>query len=169
MNSDKILWESKSNSLKGLMTLLPCAFFLIVSLIGTIVFSSSSNETIKIVWIALMIVSIIACLSVLVVMRMTALKWERPNLIFTVTENGIYFTSKGNDSFFYVEWAEISGYLVKPGKNGKATVTVKFNCVADAGVFGKITYMNMAGIKGAEELIKVFEAYGKKDLAYSKN
>ncbi|MDE6474984.1 MAG: hypothetical protein K2L70_07800 [Clostridia bacterium] len=170
MNSDRMLWKSKTSGYKCALLIYSCLILMVGSLIGVILSASSDpSETTLIIGVPIIVIAITFFICSAIVIRKTSLKWEVSNLIFTVTENGIYFTSKGNNSFFFVEWAEIVGYSVKSGKNSKATVTVNFNCLADAGIFGKINYLKMVGIMGVDSLIEIFEEYEIKEMSLSKN
>ena len=172
MNSDNLLWQSKTSGKKSIIVLLVNLALLLGSLLAMIIGSQKApeSESLTIVTMAGMVFSILLFVAVIIVMRRTDLKWEVSSLIFKATENGMYFTGLGNmDSFFYAEWAEIEWYSIIQGKNGKATVTVQLDGIADAGVLGKIDHMKMVGIKGAEELCKIFEKFNVKNMDISKN
>ncbi|MDE7070702.1 MAG: hypothetical protein K2O86_01845 [Clostridia bacterium] len=167
---NQFLWKSRTSGHKTVTMLMTCLAVLVLSLLAIVIFSSKNNDTIKIIIMIIAGLAIIACLVAVCLAKLTDLKWNVSNLIFFLTEEGFYFTSVVNqNSYFYAEWSEITGYSVITDKNGKATVKVNFNGVADAGSYGKIKHLKMVGIMGVEELCKVFETYGINQIQYSKN
>ncbi|MDE5654691.1 MAG: hypothetical protein K2I46_03690 [Clostridia bacterium] len=167
---NEILWKSRTSGHKTVTMLLTCLAVLVLSLVGGVISSSKDNDVLKIVLMIIAVLAIIACLVTVCLAKLTDLKWNVSNLIFFLTEDGFYFTGVVNqDSYFYAEWSEIVGYSVTTGKNGKATVTVNFNGIADAGSYGKIKHLKMVGILGVEELCKIFETHGINQIEYSKN
>lgn len=168
MNSDRVLWQGKSSGIKSPLILMVDLLFLLGSILGTIIGGSrkDASETLLIIATICIIAAIFISVSSIIIIRRTDLKWDVSSLIFTATENGIYFTGKGNQaSFFYAEWSEITGYKITSGRNGKSNVIVNFDAPSDAGVMGKIKYMKMVGIAGADELCEIFRQYGIKEEA----
>lgn len=166
MDLKNTLWNSKTNSHTKLVLLMICLVLLVPSLIVMFISAVNETETLMIVMLIVTGVVIIATAAVLLAGRFTNLKWCVSNLLFMVTDSGFYFTGTVNqDSYFSATWEELSGYSVKPEKNGLATVTVYFDAPADCGSFGNNKSLNMVKIENVEALKSVFEAKGIKETA----
>lgn len=167
---NKILWKSRTSGHLTVTLLLSSLAVLIAALLSMVAFSSKDSDTLKIIMIVVVGLILIASIVEVCLARLSDLKWNVSNLIFLLSNSGLYFTGVVNqDSYFYAEWSEIVGYSVKMNKKGKATVKVSFNCIQNAGSFGKIKYVKMVGVSEVEEMCKVFESFGINQTDLSKN
>lgn len=171
MNSDRILWQSKTKSNKLNLACLPFVILFIAVFVTMVICALTEvSEDLAKALLVIMGIILASSLVFLIAIRYTPLKWETSNLVFKVTENGIYFTSaRKQNSFFFAQWSNISCYTLKKDKKGRPTVTVNFINVEDAGVMGNIKYLNMVGISDIEELCNIFEVYEKTEMSFSKN
>ena len=161
MDLRQTLWNSRTSGHKKLILLAVCMVLLVPSLIGLFVFSSSGDKSKMMIMLIVTVAVLIIAGVVLTVGKYTGLKWDVSNLIFAVAETGLYFTGTVNQSsYFFAEWREIASYHVTPAKNGKANVIVTFHTPADAGSFGKLTYLKMVGVTDADKLAQVMESHG---------
>lgn len=154
------MWNSKTNGHKKMILLLACLVLLVASMAVLIVGAYGENENLLIVMCIVTAIVIVATIVVLVLGKLTDLKWDVSSLLFAAAYNGLYFTGTTNqDSYFFAEWSEISVYSAKECNNGLATVTVYFSSPTDSGSFGRITSLKMVKIAGLDELRSVFETY----------
>ena len=160
MDLSQTLWNSKTNGRKKMILLLSCLALLVVSIVLMIVGFNGDNETLAIAATILTCVAIVITVVVLILGKFTGLKWNVSDLLFAVAESGLYFTGVVNqNSYFFAEWSEISGYTVKQGNNNLATVTVYFSAPTDSGSFGRITSLKMVNVAGLDTLRSVFQTY----------
>ena len=164
-DENEIFWKSKSNGYKSLIVLSICFGILIAVIAGIFLGSKIDNDNLRIVFLVLAMLIILATVGALIYIRKSDLKWNVSNLLFILNHYGFYFTGVVNQSsYFSAEWSEITGYSVKTSKKGKVMVNVYFDGVADAGSFGKIKYAQMVNITGVDEMHKVFEKFGIKQI-----
>ena len=149
------------------MTLFLFLALTIASFAGIIMASKSGKFILIAVCLVLVILPWIA---LFILLKRSPLKWETDGLVFTVMEDGIHVTSPNNYRIsLFAEWAKIAGYSIKQGKNGKSNVIVNFNCPVYGSIWGKVNYLKMSGVMGADELHSVFEKFGINNMELSKN
>ncbi len=165
MDLKNTLWNSCTHSHTKMALFMSCLVLLIPSLVFLFISATDGEETMMIISVCVTAAIIMITGAVYAVGRFTALKWQVSNLLFAVAESGFYFTGTANqDSYFSAAWEEITGYSVKPEKNGFATVTIRFAAPADCGSFGKNNSLKMVKIENVETLTSVLESKGIKQF-----
>lgn len=170
--NNQLLWKSRSNGHKSITLLATWFGLLILSIVGIFIISYNDivSETFKAIYLVIAMLVIMSGLVLVILIRLTDLKWNASNLLFGLAESGLYFTGvKNQDSYFFAEWSEILDYSLATDKKGRVTVTVNFNCIAYAGSYGKIRHLKMVNITGVDEMCKIFEKFGINQIGLSKN
>lgn len=167
-NTDQVLWRCKSSGYKCIVILSVCFAILLLSLLGMFIGADKDNGNIVKVSLTIFALSAAAGFIVSILSIRSELRWETYNLIFTLADSGLYFKLKNAKSFFYALWSEIDSYSVEIRKNGKANVIVNFNCLSDAGTYGKLKRVKMIGVTNVDLLNEIFSKFGVR-LDASKN
>lgn len=152
------LWEYKSNAKNvSLYFTIP----MVVSLIAVFFTLASSVKLFAVIPGVIFVALLAATLAC-----GRKFRWNNPTLIFALTDDGIYFTSKNNtNSYFQESYSNISGYSYIEHGNDYVTVTVYFKTAANAGIFGNITYLKMVNVRDLETLKSVFSSHGVEPVA----
>ena len=167
-HTDQVLWRCKSSGYKCIVILSVCMLILLVSMLGMLIGAKNDNGSIVKIFLTLFALSAVAGLTVSILSVRSELRWETFKLIFTLADSGLYFTDPNAKSYFYALWSEIESYSVDLRKNGKANVIVNFNCLSDAGTYGKIKRVKMIGVSNVDVMNEVFSKFGVR-LDASKN
>ena len=89
------------------------------------------------------------------------LRWNNPHLIFSLTDEALFFTSdKNSESYFYEGYNNIDRCTYKNHQNGYVTAQIWFKQPASAGMYGKLKSLTMAQVENKEQLLAVLQAHG---------
>ena len=150
LNFDNILWKSNCNAGKALIAMGIIPLVLLIATPFSIHFLGFSAVpiTIFILFLVTMTIYTVYC---------RKHRWINPKLIFVLTETGVIFTSKNNNSYFYNEYENIADYSYVKHDEKYTSVTLNFRKPADAGAFGKILSMTMAKIENFDVVQDILE------------
>ena len=150
LNFENMLWTSKCNAGKLLLAIGFVPVILLIAIPFSIHFVgfSALPITLLILFVVTLIVYMVYC---------RKHRWINPQLIFVMTEQGVIFTTKNNNSYFFNEYENIADYSYVQHDEKYATVTLNFRYPADAGAYGKLTSLTMAKIENFQTVKDILE------------
>ena len=154
-DSNVALWQSHCHA-KQIMTTIFCVVLLVILFSFFLVMHFLGFGTVAIVLIVLFVLNFAA---IIVFGRRE--RWNSPHLIFTLTDEAVFFTSdKHLDSYFCEEYSNVDRCTYKLHENGYVTAQIWFKKPANAGSYGNLKFLRMAQVENKEQLLAVLQAHG---------
>ena len=150
-NFDGVLWRSKCHASK-LPTVL--SFIPLITMLG--IFFAMSVWGFGAVVITLIVLTVVGIVAIIVYGRTH--RWHNSQLIFIMTEDGVIFTMKNNNSYFSCEYENIADYSFVKHDDRYASVTFNFRHLENAGSFGNLSSLTMVRIENFELVQEILES-----------